>query len=209
MGASEAPTPSDPQKKRSQAIQGEVAMGRGFVSSYRNLLSAHSILFSLLATANFIGFLQPPKGWVDEATAGGDMAVARAKSVMYKTSSLEAFSITNSLSLYCSVSGLLYYIYCTNVSVLSMTAVEGLTERNYYDDPREPNYILTNMRAYLRSVGARPSSRGFSPRPLSCLSWPSSRPATRPRHPTSACTTSSFPASRAAVWCSPSSRSST
>ena len=47
-----------------RAVVWEIEMARGQIANFSKLLSAHSIILSLLVTVNLIGFLQPPKGWV-------------------------------------------------------------------------------------------------------------------------------------------------
>ena len=115
-----------PPKKLSpvvqQALVWEMNMAMGFLASYEKLLSAHSFLLSIVATINFVAFLQPPKGWNERPDDAASHL--NALSVMYNTGSMEAYAIASSLSLYSAISGLLFYIYCSHSSVITLEDVE-------------------------------------------------------------------------------------
>ena len=135
-------TPSD------RAVLWEIDMARGCVANFNKLLGAHSIILSLLVTVNLIGFLQPPKGWaVDDYSGPGS---GRNTTTMYMESpSVRAFAVTNSLSLYSGISGLLFYIYCSYGGFLSLDSI-SLPPDMIYDE--QGIKFLHNFRAYLRRV---------------------------------------------------------
>ena len=129
-----------------RAVMWEIKKAKGYMESFEKLLGAHSIILSLLASVNLVAFLQPPKGW--NVSTGVDSQL-NGKSVMYNTGSIEAFAISNSLSLYAAISGLLFYLYCSHVGMLSMAPMEVPTSE--YDE--RGIAILHEVRAYLRCVG--------------------------------------------------------
>ena len=158
-----------PSQVVQKALEWEINMARGFLQSYEKLLTAHSFLLSIVATVNFIGFLQPPKGWnerdtTDVPTTDGAAAPPpwNSMNVMFDTGSIEAFSITNSLSLYCAISGLLFYIYCSSPALLSsFTPFELPPSDNNADnkpsaDKNEPlptdNNADKNARAFTKAI---------------------------------------------------------
>ena len=101
----------------------EINTAKGFVASFQTLLGAHSFILSLLATVNLIAFLQPPKGW-NESQVDDSASHLNAMSVMYNTGSIEAYAIASSLSLYSAISGLLFYLYCSQAGVTSLEDAE-------------------------------------------------------------------------------------
>lgn len=119
-----------------RAILWEVNIARGCLDSFSRILQAYAFVLSLLVTVNFIGFLQPPKGWDDDTGLmyGGSKAV-------------RAFSVTNTLSLFTAISGLLFYIYCSHSTILSLGAVP-------IPKPTDDTglQILLMLRAALRDV---------------------------------------------------------
>ena len=139
-----------PPKKLSpvvqQALVWEMNMAMGFLASYEKLLSAHSFLLSIVATINFVAFLQPPKGW-NESETNNDNGTPSLNTmyVMYDTGSIEAFAITNSSSLYIAISGLLFYVYCSSPSLLSSSTPLELGDT-------DADNVLHNVRACLRRV---------------------------------------------------------
>ena len=86
-----------------RAVVWEIEMARGQIANFSKLLSAHSIILSLLVTVNLIGFLQPPKGWLVT-----DVPYKNTSRMYMESSSVRAFAITNnlSLSLYSAITGL-------------------------------------------------------------------------------------------------------
>ena len=135
-------TPTD------RAILWEIDMARGCVANFNKLLGAHSIILSLLVTVNLIGFLQPPKGWAvnDYSGPGSD----RNTTTMYMESgSVRAFAVTNSLSLYSGISGLLFYIYCSYGGFLSLDSISFPADMIYDEQGID---LLHNFRACLRCV---------------------------------------------------------
>lgn len=94
-----------------RAIVWEINIARGCLESFSKILAAHAIVLSLLVTVNLIGFMQPPRGWDQDG-----FMFAHSKS-------LKAFAVANSLSLYSAISGLLFYIYCSYATIVSLGAV--------------------------------------------------------------------------------------
>ena len=139
-------TPSD------RAVLWEIDMARGCVANFNKLLGAHSIILSLLVTVNLIGFLQPPKGWAETDLPGRNTTTSSrmTTSTMYMESpSVRAFAVTNSLSLYSAISGLLFYIYCSYGGFLSLESI-SLPADMIYDE--QGFKVLHNFRACLRCV---------------------------------------------------------
>ena len=137
-----------------RAVLWEIKKGQGYVSSFQKLRDAHSLILSLIATVNLVAFLQPPKGW--HQMDGGDDTQHQqlnAVSVMYNTGSIEAFAIANSLSLYCAIAGLLFFLYCSNAGVLAMAASKMPANPNSADNYTELGIrVLHRVRACLRCV---------------------------------------------------------
>ena len=109
-----------------RAVLWEVDMARRCVHNFGKMSSAHAIVLSLLVTVNLIGFLQPPKGWnMNENQSNGNQPNNSvhnlpAVSIMFNTASIKCFCITNGLSLYSAITGLLFYFYCSYTSILPL-----------------------------------------------------------------------------------------
>ena len=109
-----------------RAVLWEVDKARCCVHNFGKMWSAHAIVLSLLITVNLIGFLQPPKGWnMNENQSNGNQPNNSvhnlpAVSIMFNTASIKCFCITNGLSLYSAITGLLFYIYCSYTSILPL-----------------------------------------------------------------------------------------
>ena len=122
---SEQPTRSLTEVER--AVLWEVDMARRCVHNLGKMSSAHAIVLSLLVTVNLIGFLQPPKGWnMNENNIKSTSSLNKsddnlwAVSIMFNTTAIKCFSITNGLSLYSAFTGLLFYIYRSYTSILAL-----------------------------------------------------------------------------------------
>ena len=135
----------------------EVDMARRCVENFGKMLSAHSIILSLLVTVNLVGFLQPPKGWApNDAYTDHNL---REVSIMYNTTAVQCFSIANALSVYSAITGLLFYIYCSYISILPMGTFPlpmGGTADRYDERAIE---LLHQTRAFLRCVALPSVSR--------------------------------------------------
>ena len=137
---------SSPLTEVERAMVWEITKATGYIKRFEKLREAHSILLSIIITVNLVAFLQPPKGWRGDENA--TPTPLDAVSIMYNTGSIEAFAISNSLSLYSAISGLLFYLYCSHVGTLSMAPMEVPTSD--YDE--RGIAILHEVRAYLRCV---------------------------------------------------------
>lgn len=136
--AAAAATPAHEPRRLSEeerAIVWEINIARGCLESFSKILAAHAIVLSLLVTVNLIGFLQPPRGWDQDG-------------LMFSHSySVRAFAVANSLSLYSAISGLLFYIYCSYATIVSLGAVPLLDR---FDE--KGLELLHVLRASLRCV---------------------------------------------------------
>ena len=143
-----------------QTMVWETKTALGFIASVEKLISVNSFILSLLATVNLIAFLQPPKGW-NESRADASTSHLNAMSVMYNTGSIEAYAIASSLSLYSAISGLLFYLYCSQAGVTSLEDAEmpketetdeSGTETDKKQRRKDKIEILHRTRAYLRCL---------------------------------------------------------
>ena len=140
-----------------RAVLWEVDMARRCVHNFGKMSSAHAIVLSLLVTVNLIGFLQPPRGWTpnDHNSANSD---DRDVSIMYATPAIRCFSITNALSVYSAITGLLFYVYCSYTSILPLGTFPFPMGPGEKYDPRAIE-LLHQTRAFLRCVALPAVSR--------------------------------------------------
>ena len=137
-----------------RAVLWEVDMARQCVHNFGKMSSAHSIILSLLVTVNLIGFLQPPKGWDSDSDQPNSSMMSNQpdSSMMYATAAVRCFSITNALSVYSAITGLLFYIYCSYTSILPLGTFPlpmGMGPERYDERAIE---LLHQTRAFLRCM---------------------------------------------------------